>query len=1168
MPKCCSCGSSGTCKACTCARGRRRCIDCIPSRHSRCVNVALPGDTSKLVVQRNLSSQSALSLRRLPPRASPSSLSSSSFSSSLSSSLSSTGASSHVLRERPGAGGKATKITCDSAPVVSGLTPQPQLSASLVKSSVEDSSVRQRKQVQCNTPQVFGEVNDDQVGVREPKNDIKVQAHDDHVHVGALESDDISAGVADNGTASDCCTLGQSTVQAVDIPSLPQYKPVAIPNFRWAECEGEVFVDVIRTAYYEVSKWRRNVFLVPSGRAGKEFVRELARLINAYAQSTALESVALQAAMTACVLLLQKPHVGSKARDHEAALERRLRAWQEADIEGLLREGRAIQNHLRTGPRVNREDAVARIFARLVMEGKINAAMRYLSDNQDVGLLSLDEMTGSGEETVRDALRAKHPAPREVRPEALISSSTLEGRQDTHPVVFGNITGDSIRAAAIQAKGSAGPSGVDAAGWRRLLSSFHKESKELCSAVAALARRLCSAYVHPEGLVAYLACRLIPLNKNSGVRPIGVGEVLRRIIGKAVMKVVSADVLQATGPLQLCAGHQAGCEAAVHAMKSIFQEDETEALIFVDATNAFNNLNRRVALLNVHFTCPAIATILTNCYRSDSLLFVQGEILQSREGTTQGDSLAMAMFALASVPLIKKIETEEARQAWFADDASAGGLVRAIRQWWDRLTTFGPMYGYFANGAKTSLLVKEEHAEEAKTAFEHTDVKITTIGKRYLGGAIGNDSFIEEYIEEKVIEWVGQVERLSTFAKSQPHASFAAFTHGLVHKWVYLCRVLEISEHQLQPLENAIQQSFLPALTGRTPPNSEVRNLLALPPRYGGLGIVNPTTVPQAQYSASITISRPLVDQIRNQNGDAHVARFLQLEAKKMCNGQRRNQQEATATSVIAQLPSEMQRNVKIYGEKGTSAWLTALPLERHGFVLHKADFRDALCLRYGWPLAYSPSTCSCGANYDPDHMLICRYGGYLSLRHNEIRDLTANLLKETCVNVTTEPCLQPITGEALPRSGNQDDEARVDIKAKGFWSQGSQEAFFDVRVFHPFAPSYLNTSIAALYKQHENKKKREYGQRIRDIERGCFTPLVFTTTGGMGKEATAFYKRLASLLSEVRKEPYSAVMSWVRCRISFALLRSAILCIRGSRSRKSETDIPSISLAHAESRL
>ena len=160
--------------------------------------------------------------------------------------------------------------------------------------------------------------------------------------------------------------------------------------------------------------------------------------------------------------------------------------------------------------------------------------------------------------------------------------------------------------------------------------------------------------------MAYLACRLVPLSKNPGVRPIGIGEVLRRIIGKAVMRVVSMDVLQAVGPIQLCAGHLAGCEAAVHAMKSIFEEDETEAILLVDAANAFNNLNRSVALRNIHSMCPPLAKILTNCYRNSSMMFVQGETLLSCEGTTQGDPLAMAMFALASVPLIKKIEMEGA----------------------------------------------------------------------------------------------------------------------------------------------------------------------------------------------------------------------------------------------------------------------------------------------------------------------------------------------------------------------------------------------------------------------------------------------------------------------------------------------------------------------------
>ncbi len=84
---------------------------------------------------------------------------------------------------------------------------------------------------------------------------------------------------------------------------------------------------------------------------------------------------------------------------------------------------------------------------------------------------------------------------------------------------------------------------------------------------------------------------------------------------------------------------------------------------------------------------------------------------------------------------------------------------------------------------------------------------------------------------------------------------------------------------------------------------------------------------------------------------------------------------------------------------------------------------------------------------------------------------------------------------------------------------------FFDVRVFYPNAPS--NRSGDA-YRRHEQAKKREYGQRVREIERGVFTPLVLSTWGGMGKEAATFYKRLADLIASKRQNPYPAVMGWL----------------------------------------
>ena len=177
---------------------------------------------------------------------------------------------------------------------------------------------------------------------------------------------------------------------------------------------------------------------------------------------------------------------------------------------------------------------------------------------------------------------------------------------------------------------------------------------------------------------------------------------------------------------------------------------------------------------------------------------------------------------------------------------------------------------------------------------------------------------------------------------------------------------------------------------------------------------------------------------------------------------------------------------------------------------------------------------------------MICPMGGFPTIRHNELRDITASLLSEVCHNVATEPRLQPLNGESMThRTAITTDDARLDIRARGFWSF-AQDAY---RVFHPNASSNCSGSLSATYKKHENLKKRAYGQRVRDVEHSVFTPLVFSSTGGMGNEATTFYKRLADMMSWKQQKPYSVVINWLRCRLSFAAIRSSILCIRGTRS-------------------
>ena len=308
-------------------------------------------------------------------------------------------------------------------------------------------------------------------------------------------------------------------------------------------------------------------------------------------------------------------------------------------------------------------------------------------------------------------------------------------------------------------------------------------------------------------------------------------------MSKAVLLVTKADVQTAVGPLQTCAGYEAGCEAAIHFVHELFSDELVEGLLLVDASNAFNNLNRRVVLHNCWSLCPSLAPIITNMYRANSNLFVGGETIYSQEGTTQGDPLAMAMFAIGIKTLINDIVTVNTKQVWYADDAAAGGNLTSLHNWWNKLSLVGPGYGYFVNSSNTWLVMKENQLETATKLFEDTNIKITCEGQCYLGSAIETATFVTNYLKSLVAKWIDEIRNLSIIAESEPQSAYAAFTHGLQNRWVFIQHCHEDTHIQLHPLEDAISTILLPSLTGRDTPNELERQLLSLPARLGGLGI-------------------------------------------------------------------------------------------------------------------------------------------------------------------------------------------------------------------------------------------------------------------------------------------------------------------------------------------
>ena len=166
--------------------------------------------------------------------------------------------------------------------------------------------------------------------------------------------------------------------------------------------------------------------------------------------------------------------------------------------------------------------------------GKLSKALKLLESSNKGGILPLTEETF-------EVLLEKHPKVSEASSDILIQEEV----QDVHPVIYDSIDSEMVRDAIEKTRGLAGSSGLDADGWRRILMSgnFGSSGEDLRKAIADMTKRPYRDNT-VKHLEAFLACRLIPLDKQPGVRPIGIGEILIRVIGKIVMKLLKRDVLK------------------------------------------------------------------------------------------------------------------------------------------------------------------------------------------------------------------------------------------------------------------------------------------------------------------------------------------------------------------------------------------------------------------------------------------------------------------------------------------------------------------------------------------------------------------------------------------------------------------------------------------------
>ena len=514
--------------------------------------------------------------------------------------------------------------------------------------------------------------------------------------------------------------------------------------------------------------------------------------------------------------------------------------YRESSFDLLLQEAERCDRALKRPKKIDRlheEDHLIKIFTKLMLQGKVRDAVKWVTGRCSCGVLDPHEIldVAGRPMTVLEVLQTKHPAC--TFPDL---SQMVKFPTELPLLADIEITGSHIERAVRRLRGGAGPSGTDALKWQDFLLHYGSHSEHLRDAVASLTRCIANSIIDWKRIRALMASRLIALDKQPGVRPIGIGECLRRIMGKCVALETGMDVEGLCGTRQLCSGVKSGIEGAIHAVTDAYNEhiEEDWGLLLVDASNAFDSINRIAPLCNARVFWPRCARFIFNTYRGCSPLVVQGAdtFLYSREGVTQGDPLSMLLYAVATLPLIGHLNAHKhVIQNWYADDASAIGELEHVQAWLQDLMVKGPAFGYHPEPHKCYLIVTPRLKERSELLFGPLGVKIVT-GQRFLGGYIGDSHGQQLYMTKKITEWCSHVDKLATAAKNQPQCAFAALTKSLQFEWNFFQHVIPGCSELFESLEAVIAERFLPAIFGGAVTETE-RKIVALPARKGGLGI-------------------------------------------------------------------------------------------------------------------------------------------------------------------------------------------------------------------------------------------------------------------------------------------------------------------------------------------
>ena len=621
----------------------------------------------------------------------------------------------------------------------------------------------------------------------------------------------------------------------------------------------------------------KRLYTLPNGNIGRKYVDLLTHELKLL--STTADSTSERVLVMSRVLLRRDPMIkASKDIRILIGLGQRIEDWKENKFDKLLAEAVRCGKKKQINQDSLDDKHVSKVFASLLMKGNVRSAMRWLSERASGGVLDpMQEVKMFP--TVLETLKSKHPQPHKSH---LSSRLQVPVVPDFEDVI---ISSASIEKTARSLQGSSGASGTDSEHWQTVFLRHGAHSSHLRDEVATLATKMCNQILPWSKVRALVSGRMIALDNCPDVRPIGIGGLLRSIICKKVAELTKIDLEETCSTDQLACGLKAGVEGAIHALSDVFDDNKEGGcgMLLMDASNAFNSLNREAAFWNARVLWPRCSRFLFNTYRGFASLFVAGadEVIYSRDGTTQGDPLTMFFYGVSLLPMIRKLkDPNNVLESWYADDSAAIAKLKKLEIWLKNLIEEGPAFGFFPEPSKNFLIVDKQYAEEAHHIFDKYSITIVE-ANRFLSGFNGDGNEKDIFLKKKESEWVDKIEKFSFLAKTEPQCALSGLTKSLQAEWNFSHRILAGSSQLFQPLENLLKKKFLPAILGTSSISSMERRLFCLPAIKGGLGVSNPTSFADESYNTSREAVTVLYDALVDQHGFSHEDHRKQMSRSR-----------------------------------------------------------------------------------------------------------------------------------------------------------------------------------------------------------------------------------------------------------------------------------------------